>query len=531
MKSARHPIVTTVEGRVRGRRSGKVDLWRGIPYAAAPTGSLRWRAPQPVESWIGVRDASEFGDAAPQTISSPPLGPWIGQATSEDCLTLNVTAPVDRGDTPLPVLVFIHGGGYIAGSSASPIYDGSDLARRDVVYVSINYRLGVLGLVDFSAFSTPDRPIDTNPALRDQIAALEWVSRNIAAFGGDPNNVTIFGESAGGGSVVALLAVPAAAGLFHRAIAQSPITGQFVDRDDARDWGRQVAAAVGADVDGDPREVAATLEQASFEELSRAASRVSRSLLHDQAGRFLYCPSIDGSFLPEHPIIACANGTAHRVPLIIGTNRDEGTLFQYVLKFLPTRPNRLRRMFAATEPTREGRVVSQYAGYPSRAAAVRIAGDHTFWAPSVALAAAHGTHAPTYMYRYDYTPRIARLVGLGATHASELFAVFGIFRRPLGWPLTLLGDQISGARITRLVQGHWLAFARTGATRNGWPMYDAHRRATLIIDRRSTVEDDPDRAKRLAWSGYRGYHKEPLVPDEGVGIDRLLHQSGQASVG
>ncbi|WP_084351867.1 carboxylesterase/lipase family protein [Millisia brevis] len=522
MGRTQETIVSTVEGMVRGRRAGTIDIWRGIPYAVAPTGSLRWRAPQPMEYWVGVRDAGEFGDAAPQSISSPPVGPWLGQSMSEDCLSLNVTAPADRGETPLPVMVFIHGGGYIAGSSASPMYDGADLARRDVIYVSINYRLGVLGVIDFSAFSTPDRPIDANPALRDQVAALEWVSRNIAAFGGDPNNVTVFGESAGGGSVVALLAIPAAAGLFHRAIAQSPVADLFVDGDVARDWGRQVAAQLGADVDGDPRAVAATLEDASFEDLARAAARVSRTLLRDQAGRFLYSPSVDGSFLPVHPITACAEGTAHRVPLIIGTNRDEGTLFEYVLKFLPTRPNRLRRLFAATEPTREGRVVTQYPGYPARSAAIRIAGDYTFWAPAVAVAASHSHHAPTYMYRYDYAPRTSRLVGLGATHASELLAVFGFFRRLLGQPLTLLGDQFSAERVTRLIQEQWVTFARTGATRPDWPAYDTDRRATLIIDRHTVVENDPDRAKRLAWSGYRGYHQAPLLPDETLVVDRTI---------
>lgn len=524
MVDARDPVVTTADGAVRGQRAGAVINWRGIPFAAPPVGPLRLRRPQPVEPWSGVREARNFGHAARQPVARPPLGPWFGQTTSEDCLTLNVTAPADRGDGPLPVTVFIHGGGYIAGSSASPMYRAESLVRRGVVYVSLNYRLGALGVIDFSAFSTPERPIDSNLALRDQIAALEWVHRSIAAFGGDPDNVTIFGESAGGGSVAGLLAAPAAAGLFHRAIAQSPIPDFFMTGDVTRDWGRRIVAALGADVDGDPRMVAETLEQAPFEDLARATSRVAGKLLQDEGGRFLYSLAIDGDVLPSHPITACAEGTAHPVPLIVGTNHDEHTLFEYTLKFLPNRSNRLRRLFAATDPRREGRVVSQYPGYPHKRAAARIGGDYAFWAPTVNLASAHSRHAPTYMYRYDFALRAARLIGLGATHASELFAVFGSFGTRWGWPLTAGVDAWSAARVTRLVQRHWLQFARTGAPDSSWPAYTEQRRATLIIDRKPTVANDPDQAKRLAWDGYPGHLGHSPLPDVPTPEPRIAPQ-------
>ncbi|MBO0853554.1 MAG: carboxylesterase family protein, partial [Nocardia sp.] len=195
--------ITTADGVVRGIRRRRILQWRSIPYAAPPVGDLRFRAPQPVTPWSGVRMATEYGNAAMQTRDGARIGPGNPQATSEDCLTLNISAPAERAKEPRPVMVFIHGGGYVFGTSALRLYSGARLALRgDVVVVTLNYRLGGFGYVDFGEFSTPTRKFDSNLGLRDQVAALEWVRRNIAAFGGDPGNVTIFGESAGAHAVV-----------------------------------------------------------------------------------------------------------------------------------------------------------------------------------------------------------------------------------------------------------------------------------------------------------------------------------------
>lgn len=215
----------TATGIVEGFTRDGVHRWRSIPYARAPVGSLRFRAPQPAQPWPGVRHCHTFANCAPQQRRYTVMGIGRYQTRSEDCLTLNVVTPEEPATQPLPVMVFIHGGGYILGSSATPIYDGAALARRGCVYVSVNYRLGALGCLDLSSLSTPQITLDSNVYLRDLVLALRWVHDNIAEFGGDPGNVTIFGESAGAHITATLLAVPAAKGLFARAISESPAAG------------------------------------------------------------------------------------------------------------------------------------------------------------------------------------------------------------------------------------------------------------------------------------------------------------------
>src|ERR1700758_752113 len=223
--------VTTTSGVVDGFTRGGVTRWRSIPYARPPVGRLRLRAPLRPIPWRGVRYCQDFAFCAPQQRRYTLVGVNKYQPMSEDCLTVNVVAPAQQTDQPLPVMFFIHGGGYMLGSSATPIYDGAALARRGCVYVSANYRLGALGCLDLSSLSTPDYPIDGNLFLRDLVLALEWVRDNITAFGGDPDRVTILGESAGAHAVATLLAVPAARGLIAGAISESPASGMVVTAD------------------------------------------------------------------------------------------------------------------------------------------------------------------------------------------------------------------------------------------------------------------------------------------------------------
>ena len=231
-------LVTTADGTLRGRRVGKLRAWRGIPYARPPVGTLRLTRPQPVTPWTGERDATRFGDASVQHKKGLLLAPGKYQPSSEDCLTLNVLAPANTGNTPRPVMVFIHGGANTIGTSATGLYSGVSLVERgDVVYVSINYRLGALGYLDFTPFSTSERVFDSNLGLRDQVAALRWVQRNIAAFGGDPEKVTIFGESAGATAVTTLMATPAAKGLFAGAIAESSAPDLVSSTQRSHAWG------------------------------------------------------------------------------------------------------------------------------------------------------------------------------------------------------------------------------------------------------------------------------------------------------
>ncbi|MFQ6330484.1 carboxylesterase/lipase family protein [Nocardia sp. CWNU-33] len=490
--------IMTADGVVRGHRGRRVVRWRSLPYAAAPVGDLRFRAPQPVVPWTGVREATRFGSAAMQHRSGARIGPRRYQPTSEDSLTLNVVAPAEHSSTPRPVLVFIHGGGYVIGTSALSLYSGARLAvRGDVVVVSLNYRLGAFGYVDFGEFSTPERPFDANLGLRDQVAALAWVQRNIAAFGGDPGNVTIFGESAGAHAVLSLLATPAAEGLFHRGIAQSPPADWAMSSDDARAFARRCVEALGATAEN----AVDALIAADANDIRRAVDRSSGRVLREHPGLFPIAPTVDGAYLPKAPIEAITDGTAHRVPLIIGTNREEGTLFARFADELPTDPDRLHRLLSRAGDEAESRVTAAYPGYPAPKVAVRMGGDYVFWRPSITAMEGHSRHAPTYAYRYDFAPRAFHLAGVGATHATDLIPVFGAVDSPFGRAITAAGGRRGLRAVTRQFQDNWLSFARNGVPLPSWPAYTEDRRTTLIIDDPTRLENDPDSAKRSAWQG------------------------------
>ncbi|GAA4394939.1 carboxylesterase/lipase family protein [Tsukamurella soli] len=501
------PIVTTAEGPVQGIITGSTHSWRGIPFAAPPVGALRWRAPQPVIPWTRVLAADSFRNAAPQPTSYTKVSLRENQPISEDCLTLNVVAPRRPGG-PRPVMVFIHGGAYMIGSSATPLYHGFSLVERgDVVFVSVNYRLGALGYLDLSGFSTPERVFDSNLGLRDQVAALEWVQRNIAAFGGDPNCVTVFGESAGGNAVTTLLATPAAAGLFHRAIAESSAPGMTVAQERSREWAQQYVDLLrAAKTETDPAAAALPLidllDGATPAELGRTANRLVTDAEREDASAVPFGPTVDGDFLPHDPATALAAGEGHAVPLIIGTNASEATLFTRVPGSHPPSERGVARMLSEADPAVAQRITGAYRDIPGAKGRVRILGDHLFWAPSVHIAEAHSDRAPTYMYRYDFAPAPLRLTGMGATHATELLAVFGVYRGWLGQAIAALVDRKPALEITDRMQADWIAFARTGSPVSQWPRYDTARRATLVIDRRTHVEYDPDAAHRRAWEGF-----------------------------
>src|SRR5882757_1006035 len=293
---------------------------------------------------------------------------------SEDCLTLNVVAPEEPSDGPLPVMVFIHGGGYILGSSATPLYDGAALARRGCVYVSMNYRLGALGCMDLSSLSTPENPIDDNLFLRDIVMALRWVRDNIAVFGGDPDNVTIFGESAGAHAVATLLAVPEAKGLFAQAISESCAAGLVRSADMAAEYATKFAALLGARKDDGARAVMA----ARPAELVDAFERLIIAGQREMLGAFAAGPTAGSDYLPLDPVDAMRDGKAHRVPLIVGTNAEEARLFGRFIKLLPMTEPMIERLLAGTEPAERERITAAYPGYPDPAACIQFGGDFAF---------------------------------------------------------------------------------------------------------------------------------------------------------
>jgi para-nitrobenzyl esterase len=494
-----HTVRATIaSGIVEGFTRDGVNRWRSIPYAHPPVGPLRLRAPQPAEAWPGVRYCHGVGSCAPQQRKYTILAPGKYQPMSEDCLTLNVVTPESPTRQPLPVMVFIHGGGYILGSSATPIYDGASLARRGCVYVSVNYRLGALGCLDLSSLSNRDITIDDNLYLRDLVMALRWVRDNIAVFGGDPHNVTIFGESAGAHAVATLLAVPTAKGLFAQAICESPASGMVRTPEVAAEYATNFATLLGARVQDGAHAVMA----ARPAELVDAFDQLIIHGQRDMLGAFAAGPTSGTDYLPLDPVQAMTSGKAHRVPLIVGTNAEEGRLFTRFLKLLPMTEPMIERLLAEAEPAERDRITAAYPNYPHPDACIQLGGDFAFGSAVWQIAEAHSRHAPTYLYRYDYAPRVLQWSGLGATHATELFAVFDLYRTKFGRLLTAAADRRSALRVSRDVQRRWREFSRSGVPGDDWPAYTHDDRPVMVFDRHPRVEFDPHSARRQAWEGF-----------------------------
>jgi para-nitrobenzyl esterase len=491
--------VTTTTGIVEGFRDDGVVRWRSIPYARPPQGALRLRAPEPPVPWSGVRHCREFGFAASQRKAYTRLGVYKFQPTSEDCLTLNIVSPATVSDEPLPVMFFVHGGGYMLGSAT--LYDGGRMACGGCVFVSVNYRLGALGAIDLSSLSTPEHTIDSNLSLRDIVQALQWVRDNIAEFGGDPVKVTIFGESGGAHAVATLLAVPSARGLFAGVISESPAVGLVSTVDQAAETASALVERLGVR----PDEAAQAVLTADPERLAAVAYQLVVTKMEETPGKVGVGVTIDGDFLPVDPIGAMRRGEAHPVPMIVGNCADEGRLFTRMLKFVPVTEPLIERMLAASPPGTRERVYAAYPGYPRRDVCIQLGADSFFGAFVWQAAEAHSQHAPTYVYRYDYAPRTLQWLGVGATHGTELLAVYDMYRTSLtGALLTVAGDRRSARRVSDDVRNRWFEFAHTGCPGTDWPHYTESERPTMIFDRASRIEYDPTPTRRKVW--------EPLTP-------------------
>jgi para-nitrobenzyl esterase len=500
-------VAETCYGPVLGSDEGRVRAWKGIRYAAAPVGDLRFRAPEPPERWTEVADATSFGPACPQpAIPNVPLD--LGAPQSEDCLSLNIWASSDtRPGDRKPVMVWLHGGAYVLGSGSQPLYDGGRLAGSgDVVVVTVNYRIGAFGFLDFSSFNTSRQHFDSNIGLRDVLAALGWVRDNIAAFGGDPERVTLFGESAGAGIVTTLLAVPAAAGLFAGAIAQSSPATSVYDRGRARHLAVTVLEKLGVTASDVER-----LRQVSTAALVSAASEVFDEVPVRNPGTLAFVPIVDGDLLSDYPVKAAQEGRSHPVPLIIGTNKHEAALFRLMRSpLMPITPSAITSMFtqiAAEQPDlqlpTEHQIVAAYPRMRRKSRGLNIATDVGFRMPSVWLAEGHSRVAPVYLYRFDYSTPLLKLLLVRAAHATELPYVWGNLGGPKD-PTLKLGGAKTAKAISRRVRTRWINFASQGkpqglAGEPEWTTYQQTDRACLIIDRHDDVVHDLDARIRAAW--------------------------------
>jgi para-nitrobenzyl esterase len=483
-------VVRTAAGLVRGTTEGGVNVWRGLAYAEQPLGERRFVAPAPLQSWSGVRDALEHGPLPPQGRSFVGGGRDDPKVRDEACLTLTVWSPPHVPASGLPVMVWIPGGAFVYGAGQLQLYNGSRLAANgNVVVVNVTYRLGVFGGFELGDLGPG---FDDNLCLRDQLAALAWVRDNIAGFGGDPGRVTVFGESAGATSVLALLASPAAKGLFTRAIAQSPALPLIADRETRAAQARRFLEHLDVPVD----QVRALPQRA----LRRAAGMLqSESAARTPVLAYGLTHGVD--LLPHHPIDAARLGAVSGVPLIIGTNTHEASMFAWGKPpMLPTTRESIDGYFDRTAPEARARVLGAYPDFPRRRALVAVGSDAMFGAPTWAFADAYSRRGPTYAYRFDHRTWTLMMLGLGATHGSEIVHIQHSYGSYLGRKLHPLGRRVQPS-VGRRMQRTWLDFA-TGRLGTEWPLYDTERRRTRVI--RSTRDDtvaDPDAIRRSAWDG------------------------------
>ena len=473
------PIVKVTGGQVRGATLDKVGaVFKGIPFAQPPVGTLRWREPIPVKPWAGVRDATAFGPLCAQVQSPSPNAAQASNAelSDEDCLYLNVWTPEWHGKSQRPVMVYIHGGGNLGGGSSEATYDGESLARHGVVLVSVNYRLGIFGFFSHPAL-TQESPhhASGNQGILDQIAALKWVHENVASFGGDVNNVTIFGESAGSLNVSVLMTSPLSRGLFQRVIAQS---GSVVELGDpltlpeAEKRGERAAAnwkvPAGASV--------ADLRAVSAADILRAEPDyfAAFSKLFPNLGI-----TVDGYVLPQAPAEAYAKGNQHHVGLLHGSNSRD--------RFPPVPPPKdLKKAIEEAYGPIAGRALELYLGGVDPlygTPANQWAGDTSFRCAAVEQLAWHAA-AGNPAYQYEFARVSPGREAYGATHAAELPYVFGTLDHPIvipGLPAQVANDV--DTQVSAVMQQYWTNFAKTGDPNGGqlplWPKFDTSTRAYI----------------------------------------------------
>ncbi|MEF2550608.1 carboxylesterase family protein [Aurantimonas sp. A2-1-M11] len=485
-------VVEAPCGRVRGQRVGGIASFLGIPYAEPPLGRLRFAAPDPARPFKATFEADSYGPAAPQRRALvEPFATFAGlnRSFSEDCLNLHVWTP-DTGGARA-VLVFLHGGGFIIGSGSQ--YPGGDLARRgDAVVVTLNYRLGFFGFNGFAELFPGDERFANNAGLLDQRLALQWVRDNIAAFGGDPERVTIAGESAGAASVAFHMAAPGSHGLFGQAIAQSGGLNLFYPRERAMEIGERTLDALGARPD----------RERLFRLAPQAFGLASRKVTAEFPG-IPSRPHFDCGELPDGPLPALYRAMIP-VPLLIGTNRDEFSFFSElpILKIDSDMASLRRWVGEVAGEVAAARIAALYSR--GRAGRIAFGTDLLFRMAAIHQADDHSQRVPTFMYRLDWEAK-GLLSRLGATHSVDLPLLFEDFLKPFrSVYLGVLPDP-PRLRLSERMRDHWMAFVNGGRPGEAWPAYRPETRETMIFaGRGDRVVPDPERERRVAWQAVDG---------------------------
>jgi para-nitrobenzyl esterase len=491
-KKAGGVVVRTRRGPIRGEAEKGTLVFRGIRFAAAPVGRLRFRPPVAPTPWAEVRPALDFAPACPQLVDIDPTEN-NNSVMAEDCLAVNVWTPKNDG-VRRPVMVWIHGGGFIEGSARNSWYDGALLAKRgEVVVVTLQYRLGAWGFLELSELGGPEYAESGNLGVLDQIAALQWVHDNIAAFGGDPQNVTLFGQSAGAGSAGILMVTPLAHGLFHRAILESGTPKELIDKTHSVEVSRAYIRSAGV----------GSIEE--LQNLSMVQVRDAQRKLFQTSFGSSFRPIVDGTVIKEWPMQVIEAGRAASVPLLLGTNLDEirlwPALYDAALEQKP--PNLLERQVAEIADSNAQAVIATYreldVDYGD--AVVHLIGDLLMRLPSIRLAEANSRFSPTYMYRFTYRST-SSYKKFRSSHGMELPFVFGVIDELDA--IVFVGRDPRRQTVMKRVQQAWINFARTGDPSQAglfWPKYEEKNRATLELGITSHVVNDPNSAERVLWNG------------------------------
>ncbi len=487
-------IVSTKYGKVDGFEENGIHKWLGIPYAKPPVGDLRYKRTVECEPWTDTLSAKAFGSRPWQFMDMKAVRKI---KASEDCLSINIWGPVKRNNCP--VFVYFYGGANTSGESSDPMYDGTSFAKNGIIYACFNYRLGPLGFYDFSIY---DKSFESNCGFADQIAGLKWVHDNIEAFGGDPDNITICGESAGGTAVYDLLAAPSAKGLFKRAIAMSGLADDAVSP-------RQNKLNVDLflqkmNIKADDLSALKTIDPS---EMITAAGWMFQNNNTVYPGIFVPGPVID-DLLPQKPWEAMKDGSAEGIDCIFGTCRDEATLF-FMMKILPTSWEDVRKMLELSGcPEKFGELKKVYSNKNDKKALQELFRDRLFWAHSVLCADAQSTHAKVYAYRNDFEYMLMKLAGLGAMHGSDV----GMALNTSGGTLDKASIGTPKARKIRMreyVHGAWVNFAKTGDPNGSlpinWELYDRENKATFIFNDNCTIEKNPRAEAFAIWKDLKLY--------------------------
>lgn len=496
--------VKTKYGWIEGLNKDGLNKWLGIPFAEPPIDKLRFKRARESQNWEGTKPCIKHGNKPIQfsPVKSKKTPKYLSAPESEDCLYLNIWRP-NNEEQKLPVFVWIYGGGFSVGECSDPIYDGSALAKNDVIFIGFNYRVGVLGFYDFTIYNKDE--FESNCGLSDQIMALRWIKENIERFGGDPNNITIAGESAGAASVCNLLVAPTAKGLFHKAISQSGLPGCVHTTNSTK----KNMDLFMLEMKLEPNRVL-ELKTLPVESMKEPCSYVQANSCSLYPGIFQQGPVID-DLLPKSSVTALSNGIDVGVKLIIGTNHDEGSLF-IMSKWFPHNWEMVKRMCEENNcKDKFSELQELYHNQGSVKNQMNLLGrDRAFLIDSVKVADGVSKHQDVWMYRFDYAPVILKLLGLNAMHGCEVPITLNTITAP-GFlsKVWMFSSRKVRKKLVQDMNGTWINFVKHGDPNIDfeyeWPKYDEENRKTFVFNTQNVIENNPSKQNFQVWNDIKLY--------------------------